>query len=148
MSSISFEIQKGHPEGFVIVRGDKDLEFLMPRLISVKNHPKYQDNGISPEHCLYILAMDIIYKFQCEDLDLQFDETREFISTYFRIYSMKKNPWFKSDLEKLALKSKSEFMKKFFYTLEMDLDRYYGEVSKKLVRECKKEMSKLKPWIF
>ncbi len=148
MSSISMEIQRGHPEGFVIIRGDKNLEFLMPRLVSVKNHPKYQDNGISPDHCLYILAMDIIYKFQCEDLDLQFEKTREFISTYFKIYSMNKKPWFKSNLEKLAINNKSEFMKMFFVSLDMDLDRYYGEVSKKLVKECKKELLKLKPWVY
>lgn len=150
MSGLSCALRDdAHPNGFVIVTGDDGLEFLMPRLISPKESDQYKDyGGIDPQHCLYIMAMDISYKFDCEDLENKFDETRKYIKTYWNIISNKKRPWFKNHYEKLAIDNQERFMKEFYNALVTDLDGYYTHCTKPLAQECKKELTKLFPHLF
>lgn len=141
MSGLSFEFKENsHPNGFIIQTGDEGFEFLFPRLF------KSNEYGlINPTHCLFIFSHDLIYKFQCEDIDTSnFIKTKEYLKVYYQIYSLKKKPWFPNTLEKLALNSRDEFINAFYYQLIQDLEKYDSFITQELVIESKKSFLKLK----
>lgn len=141
MSSLKCStFNENHPNGFIIQTGDSGFEFLFPRLLKSQKSPQ-----ISPEHCLFCFAHDIIYKFQCEDFDVfNFEETRKYLSAYFIVFEMKKNPFLKNRYEKLAINNKEEFITSLYYQLIQDLEKYQSFSSKQLVNEAKKELLKIK----
>lgn len=141
MSKMSFAFQEEHNErGFIITTGSDGFEFLFPRLSKSKEYGQ-----IAPEHCLFIFVHDLLYKFQCEDIDTSnFYRTGKFLSAYHVIYNMKETPFFKNSYEKMAIHNKSEFMNAFYYSVIQELEKYHGFLTQKLVEEAKKELLKIK----
>lgn len=121
----------------VIISYDTDMT---PRVIPTPaDYCGIDDMG----HILYIMARDIIYKFECENFNLdKFQETRKFIKAYHQNV-MQRKPWFPSvELRKLR-KEPSQFFKIFKFTLKEDLQRYHGPVAQGLVQDLLKELEKV-----
>lgn len=102
--------------------------------------PKY--SGIDPHQTLFILAMDIRYKFKCEDFQDQFSKTGLFIKAHIQ-KDHGRNPWFKSKERKLLDLSTEKFYKEFRETLLNDLKSYYGKYGRELAQKMTKEVEKI-----
>lgn len=133
ISSMNLELEG---KGYIIAHEDD----LTPRLIPTpKNYCGMDDMG----HILFLMANDIIYKFQCEDFHTEhFAETRKFIKAYHQ-NDMKRKPWFPSvELRKLR-QDPNKFFKIFKFTLQEDLQKYDGRAAKGLVKDLLKELQKV-----
>lgn len=98
--------------------------------------------GISPEDTLFVLAIDIRYKFRCEDFKDYFNKTSAYIKAHHN-YNLKKSYFFSSKQFKLLKKDKSKFYQEFKKALLSDLDCYYGTDSQRLAKEMKEEVKKI-----
>lgn len=86
-------------------------------------------------HILYIIAMDIIYKFQCEDFTVDnFQETRKFIRACHKNTMQRTKDFSIVELRKLR-KEPNQFFKIFKFTLKEDLQRYHGSAAQGLVTD-------------
>jgi hypothetical protein len=137
-STISSLDPKLKGKGFIISHDDA----MTPRLVPTP--PDYcgiEDMG----HLLYIMAMDIIYKFQCEDFQTDnFAETRKYIKAYYQHSITQKKPWFPSAHLRKLQKEPDRFFKLFKFVLEEDLNRYHGPVAQELIKDLASELAKVK----
>lgn len=99
-------------------------------------------SGIEPYQTLFILAMDIRYKFKCEDFQDQFEKTGAFIKAHIQ-KDHGKNPWIKSKERKLLDSNEDSFYLKFRETLVSELNSYYGKYGKELAQKMIKEVEKI-----
>ncbi len=98
--------------------------------------------GIPGSHALFILAMDIRYKFQCEDFEDKFERTAEFIKASIQ-KSHQYRTFFKTKERKLLDSNPRGFFNAFKVALKEDLDTYYGKYGKELATKMKKEINKI-----
>lgn len=146
MSSICFSLNSEDP-GFIVVTGRTD--FLMPEIINPKETIEYKNlGGFEAEHALYVFAMDISYKFSCENFVNKFKNTREFTKAYYQNKILCKNKWFKNNFDKMLLGEPKLFFKKYLETLETDLLSYDQQSSEDLVKKSLFEINKLKPFLI
>lgn len=124
-------------KGFIIDTNDD----LLPKIVPATDG---YSGIVDHKELLYIFALDTMYKFQCEDFEVNFDETRKFTSVVFTIGSMKRNPWFKNYHEKLFINNQEMFYSQFLTTLEAEIQAYYSKSAKPLVSDLMKELSKIK----
>lgn len=98
--------------------------------------------GMSGDHTLFVLAMDIRYKFKCEDFEDKFQDTAKFIKAKIQ-KNHKYTVLFKSKERKLLDTNPKDFFLLFKETLEKDLNSYYGSYGKNLAEKMKKEIDKI-----
>lgn len=129
--------------GFLIEQsGQGGLEFMMPRFVTKKANNAV--HLIPYDECLYIYAMDITYKFQTvEEFNTDFSKSRKYTATYFKIFHMKEKPWFKNDLEKLALTNKKQFMKDYYNQLKNEIADFNSFSAQQLKQEALNELKKI-----
>lgn len=136
-STISGMDPKLQGKGFIIAH-DQDLT---PRVVPTPQNYFGISEGMG--HILWIMAMDIIYKFQCEDFTTDnFQETKRFIKAYSQQLHQSK-PWFPSvELRKLR-KDPEKFFKIFKFTLQEDMKRYYGRAAQGMIKDMLQELEKV-----
>lgn len=128
---------KFQDKGFIIVKYDD----LIPRIIPTpKGYCGFESSG----HLLYVLALDIIYKFQCEDfVTEEFDQVRKFTRAYYQKNILQTNPWWPKMERKLLDRNSAGFNVLFKHTLATSLHSFYGDCAQKLVQECLRELAKI-----
>lgn len=133
-SSMNLKMQN---KGFILTTDDQ----LTPRIIPTPKDMCGLDNF---EEILYIFAMDVIYKFQCEDFDtFKFARTQEFITAHYQKHTLQNKPWFPSAERKLLNSDPEMFYSSFKLALKKDLESYYGNSAKPLVELMIKELEKV-----
>lgn len=123
-------------KGFIIQTDDSRTPSLVPATGGYCGIESHQE-------LLYILAIDVMYKFRCEHFEDKFEATRKFVATHYQKNVLMNKPWFKSKERKLLDTYPDSFYKEFKKTLLSDLSNYWGDVARPLVLTIKTEIAKL-----
>lgn len=95
------------------------------------------------QELLFVFAMDVLYKFKCEDFQVRFDGTRKFIATHYQKKTLQTNPWFKTPERKLLDNDPQEFYLLFKRKLCQELKFYHGVYAAPLVTLMLAEIEKI-----
>lgn len=88
----------------------------------------------SRESLIYLFAISVIYKFNCEDLNAdKFENTRKYIKAYTR-ESLNPKSWFPSIELRILRENRSQFFDEFLFHLRRDVRSYHSPYIKDLVK--------------